>query len=76
MIDYTHLINVRYSMMVSLRDFLKYGHNFPSHIISADKLLPLYFIRSEHIVPDSLELNTGVPEHIVPTILELQSGVR
>ena len=38
--DNTHYRNIRYSMMVSLQDFLKYNHTFPSHIISANKLPP------------------------------------
>ena len=63
-------------MMVSLQAFLKYSHNVPTHIISTNKLIPYYCIRLEHIVPDSLELKTGVPEHVVPNILELQSRVR
>ena len=74
--DNTHFRNLRGSMMVSLQAFLKYSHNVPSHIISAEKLLPYYSLRSEHIVPDSLELNSSVPEHTVQNILELQSGVR
>ena len=63
-------------MMVSLQAFLEYSHNVPSNIISAEKLLPYYSIRSEHIVPDSLELKLIVPKHIIPKIMELQSGVR
>ena len=63
-------------MMVSLQDFLKYSHNVSTHIIYAYKLLPYYSILSECIVPEDLELKTGVPEHVVPTILELQSGFR
>ena len=74
--DNTHLSNIIASMMVSLQAFLKYSHNFPTRIISANKILPYYSIRSEHIDPDSLELKTVVPEHFVPNILELQSGVR
>ena len=74
--DNTHFRNIRDSMMVSLQGFLKYSHNVPTHIISANKILPYYSIRSEHIVPYSLELKTGIPEHVVPNILELQSGVR
>ena len=74
--DNTHFRNLRDSMMVSLQAFLKCSHNIPSHIISADKLLPYYSIQSEHIVPDSLELKLSVPEHMVPKILEIQSGVR
>ena len=50
----THFRNIRDSVMVSLQAFLKYSHNVPSHIISADKLLPYYSIRSEHIVPESI----------------------
>ena len=50
----THFRNIRDSVMVSLQKFLKYSHNVPSHIISAEKLLPYYSIRSERIVPDSL----------------------
>ena len=72
----THFRNLRDSMMVSLQTFLKYSHNVPTRIISANKLLPYYSIRSEHIVLDSLELKTGGPEHVVPNILELQLGVR
>ena len=73
----THFRNCIDFMMVSLQEFLKYSDKFPSHIISADKLLPYYSIRSEHIVPDSLELKPSVLEHIVPKInLELQSRVR
>ena len=74
--DNTYFRNIRDSMMVSLQSFLKYSHNVPSHIIFAGKILPYYFIQSEHIVPDSLELDSSVPEHIDPNILELQSGVR
>ena len=74
--DNTHFINLRDSTMVSLKVFLKYSHNVPSHIIFAGKILPYYFIQSEHIVPDSLELDSSVPEHIDPNILEIQSGVR
>ena len=74
--DNTHFRNLRDSMMVYLQALLKYSNNFPIHIISANKILPYYSIRSEHIVLDSLEIKTGVPEHVVPNILELQSGVR
>ena len=63
-------------MMVSLQEFLKYNHNVPTQIISANKILPYYSIQLEHIVPDTLELKTGVPEHVVPKILELQLGFR
>ena len=74
--DSTHLIYLIYSMMVSPQAFLDYNHNVPSHIISSEKLLPYYSIRSEHIVPDSLELKSSVPEHIVLKILEPQLGFR
>ena len=74
--DNTHFINIRGSMMVSLQAFLKYNNNVPTHIISANKILLHYSIRSEHIVPESLELKTGFLEHVLPNILELQSGVR
>ena len=74
--DNTHFRNLRDLMMVSLQEFLKYSHNVPTHIIPANKILSYYYIRSEHVVPDSLELKTGVPEHVVPNILELQLGVR
>ena len=74
--DNTHFINIRDSMMVSLQAFLKYIHNISTHNISAKKIPPYYSIRSEHIVPDNLELKTGIPEHIVPNILELRSGDR
>ena len=58
--------------MVSLQSILKNSQNVPTHVTSAKNILPFYYIRSEHIVPDSLELKTGVPEHVVPNILELQ----
>ena len=74
--DNTHFRNLRDSMVVSLKAFLKYSHNYPTHIISANKILPYYYIPSEHIVPNSLELKSIVPEHIVPNILGLQSGFR
>ena len=70
--DNTHFINIRDLMMVSLKAFLKYSHNVPTHIISAKKILPYYSIWSEHIISESIELRTGVPEHVVPNILELQ----
>ena len=74
--DNTHFRNLRDFIMVSLQAFLKYSHNVPTHIISANKLLPYYSIQSERIVSDSLKLKTGVPEHVVLTIIELQSWVR
>ena len=74
--DNTHFINLRDSMIFYLQDFLKYSQNFPTHITSANKILPYYSIRSEHIVPDSIELKTGIPEYFYPNILELQLGVR
>ena len=49
--DNTHFRNLRDSMMVPLQAFLKYNHNVPAHIICANKILPYYSIRSEHIVP-------------------------
>ena len=52
--DKTHFINIRDSVMVSLQAFMNYSHNITSHIISADKLLLYYSIRSENIVPDSI----------------------
>ena len=58
-------------MMASLQAFLEYSHNVTKNIISDNKILPYYSLRSEHIVPDSLELKTGVPEHIDPNIIEL-----
>ena len=67
----THFRNLRDSMMFSLQEFLEYNHNVPTHIISDNKILPYYSIQSEHIVPESLELKTGVPEHVVPNIVEL-----
>ena len=38
--DNTHFRNLRNSIMVSLKEFLKYNHNFPTHIISAKTILP------------------------------------
>ena len=74
--DNTHFRNIRDSMMVSLQAVLKYSYNVLTHIIYAKTILPDYFILSEHILPDSLELKTGVPKHIVPNILELRLGIR
>ena len=74
--DNTHFRNIIDSMMVSLQSFLKYSHNVPTHTISGNKILPYYSIRSEDIVPDSLELKTCVPEYVVTNILKLQLGVR
>ena len=74
--DNTLFRNLRDSMMLYLHVFLKCNHNVPTHIIYAYKILPYYFIRSEHIVSESLDLKTGVPEHVIPNILELQSDVR
>ena len=67
--DNTHFSNIRDSIMVSLQEFLKYSHNVPIHIISANKLLPYYYIQSEHTILDSQELKTGFPEHVVPNII-------
>ena len=58
--DNTHFRNIRDSMMVSLQDFLKYNQNIPTHIISTRKTLPYYPIRSKHIIPESMELKSGV----------------
>ena len=58
--DNTHLINLIDSMMVSLQALLKYNHNFPTHIISDKEILPYYSIRSKNIVPESLELKSGI----------------
>ena len=44
--DNTHFRNHRGSMMVSLQAFLKYSHNVPTQIISANKILPYYSIQS------------------------------
>ena len=49
--DNTHFRNLRDSMMVSLQALLKYNHDVPTHIISANKILPYYSIRSKHRVP-------------------------
>ena len=49
--DNTHFRNIRDSVMVSPQAFLKYNHNVPTHIISANKILPYYSIRSKNIVP-------------------------
>ena len=74
--DNTHFRNIIYSMMVSLQSSMKYIYNVLSHIISAEKLLPYYSIRSKHIFPDSLELKSIFSEHIIPNILEIQLGLR
>ena len=58
--DNTHFRNLRDSMMVSLQAFLKYNHNVPTHIISANNILPYYYIMSKHRVPESLELKLGI----------------
>ena len=58
--DNTHFRNLRDSMMVSLQAFLKHNHNVPTHIISAKTILPYYSIRPKHIVPESLELKSGI----------------
>ena len=70
--DNTHFRNLIDFMMVSLQAFLKYSHKSPTHIGSGNTPLPDYSIRSEHIVPDSLELKPGIPEHVFPNILELK----
>ena len=48
--------NHRDSVIVSLQTFLKYNHNVPTHIISANRILPYYFTRSKNIVPENIEL--------------------
>ena len=58
--DNTHFRNLRYSMMVSLEAFLKYNHNFPTYIISANKIFPYYSIRSKQRVLESLEQKSGI----------------
>ena len=45
--DNTHFRNLRDPMMVSFQAFLKYNHNVPTNIISANKILPYYSIRSK-----------------------------
>ena len=60
----THFRNLRDSMMVSLQAFLKYNHNVPTHIISANKILPYYSIRSKNIVPESLGLKSGIRQTV------------
>ena len=62
--DNTHFRNLRDSVMVSLQAFLKYNHNVPTHIIAANKIFPYYSIRSEKIVPESLELRYGVRQTV------------
>ena len=62
--DNTHFRNIRDSMVVSVQAFLKYKHNVPTHIISANKILPYYSISSKNIVPESLELISGVRQTI------------
>ena len=62
--DTTHFRNLRDSIMVSLQAFLKYNHNVPTHIISANKILPYYSIRSKHRVAESLELKPGIRQTI------------
>ena len=58
--DNTHFRNLRDSMMVSLQAFLKYNHNVPTHIISANKILPYHSIRAKHRFIESLELKSGI----------------
>ena len=52
--DNTHFRNIIDSMMVSLQAFHNYNNNYTTHIISANKILPCYSIRSKNIVPESL----------------------
>ena len=44
--DNTHFRNLRDYIVISLQALLKYNHNVPTHIISANKLLPYYSMRS------------------------------
>ena len=44
--DGAHFRRLRDSMMVSKAAFLKYHHSVPSHIISSEKILPYYSLRS------------------------------
>ena len=62
--DNTHFRNLRDSMMVSLQALLMYNHNVPIHMISANKILPYYSIRLKYIVPESLELKSGVRQTV------------
>ena len=75
--DNTHFRNLRDSMMVSLKAFLKYNHNVPTHIISANKILTYYSISSKNIVPESLELKSEIRQtvwNVLPSI-SLDGGV-
>ena len=56
--------NLRVSMMVSLQAFLKYNHKFPTHIISAYKILPYYSIKLKNIATESLELKSGIRQTV------------
>ena len=62
--DNTHFRNLRDSMMVSLQVFLKYNHNVPIDIIYTNKILPYYSIRPKKIVPESLELKSGIRQTV------------
>ena len=62
--DNTQFSNLRDSMMVSLQAFLKYNHNVPTRIISANKILPYYSIRSKNLVPEILEPKSGIRQTV------------
>ena len=62
--DKIHFRNLRDTMMFSLQAFLKYNHNVPTHMISANKILPYYSIQLEHIVLKSLEFKLGVRQTV------------
>ena len=58
--DNTKYFNLCNSMMFYFRAFPRYRINVPSYIISTEKILPYYSIRSELIVPAELEHQLGV----------------
>ena len=46
--DSAHFRRLRDCMMVSRAAFLKYHHNVPTHITTADRIIPYYSLRSPH----------------------------
>ena len=46
--DGAHFRRLRDCMMASKAAFLKYHHNVPSHIISAERIVPYYSLASNH----------------------------
>ena len=46
--DSAHFRRLRDCMMVSKAAFLKYHHNVPTHITTADRIIPYYSLRSTH----------------------------